>query len=42
MMITLKREGKPIGTLGYYKWSPSLGFPAEMGYDLAKECWGMG
>lgn len=41
-IITLKGDGRPIGTLGYYKWSPSAGYQAEMGYDLAKEYWGKG
>ena len=41
-IITLKGEGKPIGTLGFYKWMPSAGYQAEMGYDLAKEYWGKG
>ncbi len=41
-IITLKGEGRPIGTLGYYKWSPAAGYQAEMGYDLAKEYWGRG
>ena len=41
-IITLKGEGHPIGTLGYYKWLPSASYQAEMGYDLAKEHWGKG
>lgn len=41
-IITLKGEGKPIGTLGYYKWKPSANYQAEMGYDLAREYWGRG
>lgn len=41
-VITLKDEGRPIGTLGYYKWLPSASYQAEMGYDLAKEHWGKG
>ncbi|MCU0852543.1 MAG: GNAT family N-acetyltransferase [Thermoplasmata archaeon] len=41
-IITLKGEGKPIGTLGFYKWAPSASFQAEMGYDLMKEHWGKG
>lgn len=41
-IITLKGEGEPIGTLGFYKWSPSASYQAEMGYDLAKEHWGKG
>lgn len=41
-IVTLKGEGEPIGTLGFYKWSPSASYQAEMGYDLAKEHWGKG
>jgi len=42
-IITLKGEGEPIGTLGFYKWEHGERcFQAEMGYDLAKECWGKG
>lgn len=41
-LITLKGEGQPIGSLGYYKWEPSRGYQAEMGYDLAREYWGKG
>ncbi len=41
-IITLKGDGKPIGTLGYYKWAPSADYQAEMGYDLAREHWGKG
>ncbi len=41
-IITLKGDVRPIGTLGFYKWSPSAGYQAEMGYDLAKEHWGKG
>lgn len=41
-VITLKGEGEPIGTLGYYKWLPTASYQAEMGYDLAKEHWGNG
>jgi ribosomal-protein-alanine N-acetyltransferase len=41
-IITLKGDGRPIGTLGFYKWAPSAGHQAEMGYDLAKEHWGKG
>jgi len=41
-IITLKGDGRPIGTLGFYKWAPSRSYQAEMGYDLAKEHWGKG
>jgi ribosomal-protein-alanine N-acetyltransferase len=41
-VITLKGEGQPIGTLGFYKWAPSASYQAEMGYDLAKAHWGKG
>ncbi len=41
-IIMLKGEGKPIGTLGYYKWNLDRSYQAEMGYDLAKEYWGEG
>lgn len=41
-IITLKGDGRPIGTLGFYKWSPSASYQAEMGYDLAREHWGKG
>lgn len=41
-IITLKGEGRPIGTLGFYKWAPSASYQAEMGYDLEKEQWGKG
>ncbi|MCJ7488536.1 MAG: GNAT family N-acetyltransferase [Thermoplasmata archaeon] len=43
-IITIKGEGRPIGSLGFYKWSPSAEWShqAEMGYDLAREHWGKG
>jgi ribosomal-protein-alanine N-acetyltransferase len=41
-IITLKGDGRPIGSLGYYNWHRSRRYQAEMGYDLAKECWGKG
>jgi len=41
-IITIKGEGRPIGSLGFYKWAPSAGYQAEMGYDLAREHWGKG
>jgi ribosomal-protein-alanine N-acetyltransferase len=41
-IITLKGDGRPIGSLGYYKWDRSRSYQAEMGYDLAKEYWGRG
>ena len=41
-VITIKGEDKPIGSLGFYKWSPSASYQAEMGYDLDKEYWGKG
>jgi ribosomal-protein-alanine N-acetyltransferase len=41
-IITLKGDGQPIGTLGFYKWVPSASYQAEMGYDLAKEYWDKG
>jgi len=41
-IITLKGDGQPIGTLGFYKWAPSASYQAEMGYDLAREHWGKG
>lgn len=41
-VITLRGEGRPIGSLGYFKWAPSASYQAEMGYDLAKEHWGKG
>ena len=41
-IVTLRDDPAPIGTLGYYKWSPSASYQAEMGYDLAKEHWGKG
>lgn len=41
-IVTRKGDGRPIGTLGYYKWAPSVAYQAEMGYDLAKEHWGQG
>lgn len=41
-IITLKGDGRPIGSLGYYKWDRSRSYQAEMGYDLAKEHWGKG
>ena len=41
-IITIRGEGAPIGSIGYYKWSPSAGYQAEMGYDLDKEYWGKG
>jgi ribosomal-protein-alanine N-acetyltransferase len=39
-IIMLNGDPTPIGTLGFYKWSPSASYQAEMGYDLAKEHWG--
>ena len=43
-IITLKGEGRPIGSLGFYKWAPSSEWrhQAEMGYDLVREHWGKG
>ncbi len=43
-VITIKSEGQPIGSLGFYKWSSSKEWShqAEMGYDLAREYWGKG
>jgi ribosomal-protein-alanine N-acetyltransferase len=41
-LVTLKRDGRPIGSLGFYKWAPHASYQAEMGYDLAKEYWGEG
>lgn len=41
-IMTLKGEGRPIGTLGFYKWAPSASYQAEMGYDLDREHWGKG
>lgn len=41
-IITIKGEGRPIGSLGYYKWATSAAYQAEMGYDLAREHWGKG
>lgn len=41
-IITLKGDGRPIGSLGFYKWAPSAAYQAEMGYDLAREHWGKG
>jgi ribosomal-protein-alanine N-acetyltransferase len=41
-IITLKADGQPIGTLGFYKWARERAFQAEMGYDLAREYWGKG
>lgn len=39
-IITVKGDGQPIGTLGYYKWATGeRSYQAEMGYDLAKEYW---
>ncbi len=41
-IVTMKDDGRPIGSLGYYKWAPSVGYQAEMGYDLSKEHWDKG
>lgn len=41
-IITVKGDHRPIGTLGFYKWAPSAGYQAEMGYDLSREHWGKG
>ena len=41
-IITLKGEDRPIGSLGFYRWDPSRGYQAEMGYDLERELWGKG
>ena len=41
-IITLKGEGQPIGSLGFYKWTHERGYQAEMGYDLEREHWGKG
>ncbi len=43
-IITIKGEGRPIGSLGFYKWAPSTDWrhQAEMGYDLVREQWGKG
>ena len=42
-IITVKGEGRPIGSLGFYKWATGeRSYQAEMGYDLAREHWGKG
>ncbi len=41
-IVTLKGEGRPIGSLGFYKWTHERGYQAEMGYDLAREYWSKG
>lgn len=41
-VITRKVDGRPIGSLGFYKWNPSVPHQAEMGYDLDREHWGQG
>jgi len=41
--IILLKDGKiPVGSVGFYKWSPSADHQAEMGYDLDREYWGRG
>lgn len=41
-IITRKGDGRAIGSLGFYKWSPSAAHQAEIGYDLDREHWGQG
>ena len=38
--ITLKEDGRVIGTCGYE--NIEIGNQGEIGFDLAKECWGKG
>ena len=41
-IILLKDGNTPVGSVGFYKWSPSADHQAEMGYDLDREYWGRG
>jgi ribosomal-protein-alanine N-acetyltransferase len=36
-----KQDRRLIGTCGFHRWEKSY-FRAEMGYDLAPDCWGQG
>lgn len=40
-VITMKDDGKPIGTIGFHKWS-RISHRAEVGFDLTPGYWGKG
>ncbi len=40
-IIIQKTDQRPIGTCGFHKWDPAH-LRAEIGYDLAADCWGRG
>ncbi len=40
-IILRKVDQRPIGTCGFHKWDQAH-FRAEIGYDLAADCWGQG
>lgn len=40
-VILLKDGGQPVGTCGFHAWS-HVNHRAEIGYDLAPDCWGRG
>lgn len=40
-VIISKASGKPIGSCGYHNWRKRH-FRAEIGFDLAKDCWNQG
>ncbi|MEM5774241.1 MAG: GNAT family N-acetyltransferase, partial [Anaerolineaceae bacterium] len=39
--LVRKADGQVIGTCGFHKWDRAH-FRAEIGYDLAPDCWGQG
>lgn len=40
-IIIRKTDGRPVGTCGFHKWDAAH-LRAEIGYDLAADCWGQG
>ena len=40
-IIVRKLDQRPIGTCGFHKWEKAH-LRAEIGYDLAADCWGQG
>jgi ribosomal-protein-alanine N-acetyltransferase len=40
--ITLRGCDDLIGSCGFYKWTKTESYRAEIGYDLDPECWGSG
>jgi len=40
-IILRKKDQRPVGTCGFHKWDKAH-LHAEIGYDLAADCWGQG